>query len=316
VNEAALAEAFRVSEAQGAAAVQRALREAFRRYGRTDRARFEDLAFRILSVAHARSSAAGQAYYLQTRIAAGLPAELPLIEPVALDPEATRTSLRVTGPVTYAAAVRDGKGELAARSLAEAALMRYGKRATLSGARDTVVRMSRSDPAARGFARISDGSPCAFCAMLISRGPVYSGSTAGFDAHDGCGCLPKPFYGTADGWTAQGRQMEQLYADVRDGRYLDANGQPRSFRSVLEEKRRADSGGTLAPVVAIPKVTPAARRALSRKLTAGDLTNAEGQRIAAAARARLAGTMTQGDYRATVAEVERAARERLLRSVA
>ncbi|WP_461004710.1 VG15 protein [Trueperella pyogenes] len=43
--------------------------------------------------------------------------------------------------------------------------------------------------------RISDGQPCAFCAMLVGRGPVYSEQTADFESHDHCGCGAEPVVG-------------------------------------------------------------------------------------------------------------------------
>lgn len=36
--------------------------------------------------------------------------------------------------------------------------------------------------------RVGDGAPCAFCGMLIGRGPVYVENTAYFRAHGHCGC--------------------------------------------------------------------------------------------------------------------------------
>jgi hypothetical protein len=55
------------------------------------------------------------------------------------------------------------------------------------------------DEEALGWARISDGDPCSWCAMLVSRGAVYkSGATAGdvryggtrYHDHDGCQAVP------------------------------------------------------------------------------------------------------------------------------
>ena len=192
VTEAALAEAFRQGQAQGAARAQAAVRVAFDRYSGREPARYLDSAVRVLALGHAQSAAAGRAYYVESRVAAGLPVDLPATEPVLFDLEAAVVSLRVNGEVAEARKVREGLGDQAAREFARAETLRYTKRVVLGGARDTVTRLALADRDALGFSRISDGRPCAFCAMLVSRGPVYTADTAGFRAHNGCGCMPRP----------------------------------------------------------------------------------------------------------------------------
>lgn len=53
-----------------------------------------------------------------------------------------------------------------------------------NGGRQTQVRATRSDQLVQGWARVEGGGEsCAFCTMLISRGPVYlEANTAGFGA--------------------------------------------------------------------------------------------------------------------------------------
>jgi hypothetical protein len=60
-----------------------------------------------------------------------------------------------------------------------------------NGARGVVTGTSIADPAARGWMRIGAGE-CDFCAMLISRGAVYSEASVEFAAHDhdNCGAAP------------------------------------------------------------------------------------------------------------------------------
>lgn len=57
--------------------------------------------------------------------------------------------------------------------------------------RQTVAGSSIADPNARGWQRIGAGA-CAFCAMLISRGAVYSEASADFASHDHCHCAAVP----------------------------------------------------------------------------------------------------------------------------
>lgn len=60
--------------------------------------------------------------------------------------------------------------------------------------RDTILGSSSRDSARSGVARIPRAGCCAFCAMLASRGPVYSSKTAGFQAHNFCRCVAAPVF--------------------------------------------------------------------------------------------------------------------------
>jgi hypothetical protein len=82
-----------------------------------------------------------------------------------------------------------------AAALRNALVQQTGSAARLAmqPGRETIVGAVRSDPRYHGWIRVSDGDPCAFCAMLLSRGPVYKEESAGFEAHDHCACGAEPF---------------------------------------------------------------------------------------------------------------------------
>lgn len=317
-SQTALAEAYRQAEARGAARAQAALRVAYERYAGRSPAAFLDAAIRILGVGHAQSAAKARAYYIESRLAEGLPAVLPAIEPVVFDAEAAVVSLRVTGEQTVATQVASGVAAQAASLAGQAAVLRFGKRAVLTGGRETITRSALADEDALGYARVSDGSPCAFCAMLVSRGTVYTAESVKFRAHDGCGCTARPMYrGDKDGgWTPQARQLRAVWDDVNAGKILDDKGRPRSFRSVVEEQQRK-GGQPLASVTPIsPRSRAAAQRAMTQRLTRADLTRAETARVAQAARDNALGKISKSTFSSISAEVEAGVRERLLRAAA
>lgn len=72
------------------------------------------------------------------------------------------------------------------------------QRRVVNFGRFTIMESSVSDPRADGWQRLGQGANCAFCDMLISRGSVYSESSADFGSHDHCNCVAVPaFRGTA-----------------------------------------------------------------------------------------------------------------------
>lgn len=62
-----------------------------------------------------------------------------------------------------------------------------------NGARDVVTTSSVQDPSSRGWMRIGAGK-CDFCAMLITRGAVYTESSVDFASHDWCNCGAAPAF--------------------------------------------------------------------------------------------------------------------------
>lgn len=62
-----------------------------------------------------------------------------------------------------------------------------------NGARDVVTRSSIADPASKGWMRVGAGE-CDFCAMLVSRGAVYSEASVEFASHDHCNCGAAPAF--------------------------------------------------------------------------------------------------------------------------
>jgi hypothetical protein len=59
--------------------------------------------------------------------------------------------------------------------------------------RQSVTRSSVADSRAAGWQRMGAGG-CAFCAMLVGRGAVYSEASADFASHDNCNCQAVPIF--------------------------------------------------------------------------------------------------------------------------
>lgn len=82
--------------------------------------------------------------------------------------------------------------------------------------REMVANNSRGQR--KAWRRVAQANACAFCAMLASRGPVYTETTATIRAHDGlryhpgCNCTAEPWYGRWEDW--QPTPQEQPYVDA------------------------------------------------------------------------------------------------------
>ncbi|QMP84553.1 head maturation protease [Streptomyces phage Endor2] len=101
------------------------------------------------------------------------------------------------------------------------------ERIAMNGGRSTVWNHAQRDRRALGYIRLSrTGTPCGWCAMLISRGPVYrSEKTAeygdGDKYHDNCHCYAEPVfsreqYRNSDVY-ALNRRYEELWPQVTKG---------------------------------------------------------------------------------------------------
>jgi hypothetical protein len=144
--------------------------------------------------------------------------------------DAAETSLLVMGPSNIKAKRKRGKSpeEAAREALVEAG--GSAGRHVLTGGRTTHLELVENDPEAIGWLRVTDGDPCAFCAMLSSRGPVYrserSASTVvnpgrsrpvGAQYHDNCACSAEAMFSKSQAWPGRGREFQELWREVARG---------------------------------------------------------------------------------------------------
>jgi hypothetical protein len=132
-------------------------------------------------------------------------------------PKETARALSLAGPVRVKRLI--GAGMDSADAF-EAALTKFGgmvRRQAMMGGRLTVAATAGRDRRAVGWRRVTDGNPCAFCAMLASRGPVYRDAAAadGLQYHSHCGCTAEPAYSYAWEPTADEERYMDAYGEAR-----------------------------------------------------------------------------------------------------
>lgn len=144
---------------------------------------------------------------------------------------------RVTGSLAYAADIglarhRIGNGEDARIVLAStrSKVLGSAKRQILNAGRQYVTGPAMLDSRVEAWARVSDGDPCGFCAMLVSRGPVYL-HDADFQAHDRCGCsgMLVPKGRGREAWTDQARDFEAIWKEE--------GGSANNMRRALDDRK-------------------------------------------------------------------------------
>ncbi|MER5350590.1 hypothetical protein ABT093_09690 [Kitasatospora sp. NPDC002551] len=198
----------------------------------------------------------------------------PELDEDAMD-DAARTSLWVTGPVHAEKRLADAEALQQSGRLDDAGflaelddLMRdsgvtasgAADREALRGGRTMVSTASRADRRVLGWARVTDENPCAFCAMLASRGIVYRTRDAailkGFadsgrrssdvldpeveleKYHDMCHCTPMAVYSTSAELPDSSQEMARLWRSSTRG-YSGKTARA-AFERALRAQRRAD----------------------------------------------------------------------------
>lgn len=151
-------------------------------------------------------------------------------------PVGTSTALLLAGPVRIKQLIGAGMDRDEAYDRAFTKYAGIVRRQTMMGGRLTIARTTGRDRRAIGWRRVTDGNPCAFCAMLASRGPVYRDAAAadGLQYHAHCGCTAEPAYSQ---WEPS--EQEQAYIDAyTDARYAERK---RSTKQVLKAMRQSGS---------------------------------------------------------------------------
>ena len=116
----------------------------------------------------------------------------------------------------------------------------WGQLAAMNAGRDLLV--DSIEAAGARWRRVTDGNPCAFCAMLAGRGPVYrSRETAGLGRrfHERCGCSVEEVVGD---WSPSAREAEfaDLYNQAVEA--CDADGLPHTASNILPRMREMGQG--------------------------------------------------------------------------
>lgn len=157
----------------------------------------------------------------------------------AVPDEAVATSLLTTGPYRLRHQLAIGTAVDMAVEQAIAASIAAAIRHILNGGRDTIHDTARDDPRSVGWMRVTGSSPCAWCAMIASRGPVYwtratatAATAPAHRGHDACRCSIEPMYRDDSDWPASSRRWRDLWDESTRG--LSGEDARRAFRRALE----------------------------------------------------------------------------------
>lgn len=145
--------------------------------------------------------------------------------------EQIATTMLVTGPAQLRAASARGVALDTAIDHARTSAAGTAMRLALGGGRDTLAGNVVADQRAIGWARVTSGNPCAFCAMVASRGPIYTEDTVDFETHASCACSIEPVYREAgrDSWPPGSAQYAELWNESTSGEADQLN----AFRRAL-----------------------------------------------------------------------------------
>lgn len=158
-------------------------------------------------------------YYLESRAEAGVPGIfVPRSAPPEPPPELIEATAQITGARAYGRALTAGIPEQQARQNSGVLLAGNMERIALNAGRETILDAVEDDREAIGWARITDADPCAFCAMLASRGPAYlSRKTASFQAHPHCACVAAPVWSRDEAWLGHSKDLYEQWRRVTAG---------------------------------------------------------------------------------------------------
>lgn len=131
----------------------------------------------------------------------------PIVRPLP-NPAATVEALRINGPVHVKTLIGSGVEAERAYRAGMVAVQGMVMQLALASGRGLIDGTARADGRSGRYRRVTDGQPCAFCAMLAGRGPVYSVDTAYFRSHKRCGCTAEIVYGE---WVPN--ELEQKWRD-------------------------------------------------------------------------------------------------------
>jgi hypothetical protein len=195
----------------------------------------------LLRARHADSAGLASSYLATFRAIEGVDGTLRRALPAPLDPDVIRSSLRGAGLLGTLNARRAGLPPEAARRNGFVRVAGASGSLVLAGGRRALLEGMARDPARPRWQRVTSSRPCAFCAMLATRGPAYrSQAGADFQAHDHCSCTPEPAYDGSQ-LPAVSRRLREQWSESTAG--LSGTDALNAFRRVVEEREEVSSAG-------------------------------------------------------------------------
>lgn len=165
------------------------------------------------------SAGLSSGYYSEFRVAeqvAGSAVALPVSPPPTRE---VAVPLRIAGLVGARALVGANRQDASAVTFTNVA--GEVSRQTLNGGRSTLLEAVKSDRKALGYLRVTAASPCAYCAGLAARGPVYLSadrallSQGSARYHKSCACSVEAVFDRAQPWPGRGQEFKSLYDEAK-----------------------------------------------------------------------------------------------------
>lgn len=194
----------------------------------------------LIQARWAVSAGMAAAYYGEFRAAEGFTD--PFVPRVAPVPSALEVAvpLRIAGPRSAGKLIALARPDAAAVTLTNVA--GEVSRQTLNGGRATILDTIDADPVALGYARVTDGDPCAFCAMLASRGFVYkSKQTATVDRsgqkyHKKCACGAEPTFDRGSALPGKAQEFAETWKQAKRKARQSGDRPDIEFRRLIENR--------------------------------------------------------------------------------
>lgn len=136
-------------------------------------------------------------FYSEAREAEQVPGEAPKRPPTLADAKGVQGSLLLSGPIRVKRAIARGMPVDEAMKRGQVASAGAASRLALNAGRLHVETLVVADEQATGYQRVLNSTkPCAFCAMLASRGAVYKAGRypPRTEYHDHCACTAIPLF--------------------------------------------------------------------------------------------------------------------------
>lgn len=174
-------------------------------------------------------------FYSEAREAEQVPGDVPKRPPQLAEARHVNGSLFLSGPIEVKRAIAQGASTEQAMRRGQAATAGAASRLALNAGRHHVETLVVADEQAVGYQRvIKSAKPCAFCAMLASRGAVYKAGRypPRTKYHDHCSCAAIPLFKGS-----KQHQQAQFYAELWKRTTKGKRGKDavNAFRQALNE---------------------------------------------------------------------------------